>query len=183
MSGHPPPEAIRSGFELQCSMVPRGLEPRTLRLLAVRSNQLSYETCETRPEGGNFLKGCLSWKHHQLCRQIYVFATQIEGCIKGAQPPAWGWGRAVWRRGVGPGGVAGGGSWGTQVATARRGSPRPKLQAPMASGADEEESNSCMSPCPVSWSHVRAPARLTPSTSPTHPCSTFFSENLVHDEY
>ena len=28
-------------------MVPRGLEPRTLRLLAVRSNQLSYETsCE-----------------------------------------------------------------------------------------------------------------------------------------
>ena len=27
-------------------MVPRGLEPRTLRLLAVRSNQLSYETSE-----------------------------------------------------------------------------------------------------------------------------------------
>ena len=27
-------------------MVPRGLEPRTLRLLAVRSNQLSYETCD-----------------------------------------------------------------------------------------------------------------------------------------
>ena len=26
-------------------MVPRGLEPRTLRLLPVRSNQLSYETC------------------------------------------------------------------------------------------------------------------------------------------
>ena len=25
-------------------MVPRGLEPRTLRLLAARSNQLSYET-------------------------------------------------------------------------------------------------------------------------------------------
>ena len=25
-------------------MVPRGLEPRTLRLLAVRSDQLSYET-------------------------------------------------------------------------------------------------------------------------------------------
>ena len=25
-------------------MVPHGLEPRTLRLLAVRSNQLSYET-------------------------------------------------------------------------------------------------------------------------------------------
>ena len=27
-------------------MVPRGLEPRTLRLLAVRSNQLSYETLD-----------------------------------------------------------------------------------------------------------------------------------------
>ena len=26
------------------ALVPRGLEPRTLRLLAVRSNQLSYET-------------------------------------------------------------------------------------------------------------------------------------------
>ena len=29
---------------LASEMVPRGLEPRTLRLLAVRSNQLSYET-------------------------------------------------------------------------------------------------------------------------------------------
>ena len=27
-------------------VVPRGLEPRTLRLLAVRSNQLSYETID-----------------------------------------------------------------------------------------------------------------------------------------
>ena len=30
--------------QLSSPMVPRGLEPRTLRLLAVRSNQLSYET-------------------------------------------------------------------------------------------------------------------------------------------
>jgi hypothetical protein len=30
-------------------MFPRGLEPRTLRLLAVRSNQLSYETSCTHP--------------------------------------------------------------------------------------------------------------------------------------
>ena len=30
-------------------MVPRGLEPRTLRLLAVRSNQLSYETLSSHP--------------------------------------------------------------------------------------------------------------------------------------
>ena len=28
------------------NVVPRGLEPRTLRLLALRSNQLSYETIE-----------------------------------------------------------------------------------------------------------------------------------------
>ena len=32
------------GLKLGPGMVPRGLEPRTLRLLAVRSNQLSYET-------------------------------------------------------------------------------------------------------------------------------------------
>lgn len=31
-------------FSWSCEVVPRGLEPRTLRLLAVRSNQLSYET-------------------------------------------------------------------------------------------------------------------------------------------
>ena len=33
-------------FETKEKMVPCGLEPRTLRLLAVRSNQLSYETSE-----------------------------------------------------------------------------------------------------------------------------------------
>ena len=32
------------------SLVPRGLEPRTLRLLAVRSDQLSYETSEASGE-------------------------------------------------------------------------------------------------------------------------------------
>ena len=32
-------------------MVPRGLEPRTLRLLAVRSNQLSYETLVVAAKG------------------------------------------------------------------------------------------------------------------------------------
>ena len=31
-------------------VVPRGLEPQTLRLLAVRSNQLSYETSCTRSQ-------------------------------------------------------------------------------------------------------------------------------------
>ena len=33
-------------------MLPRGLEPRTLRLLAVRSNQLSYETHVKNSEWG-----------------------------------------------------------------------------------------------------------------------------------
>ena len=42
-------------------MVPRGLEPRTLRLLAVRSNQLSYETT------GN--------------RYLYYFLTMVDALI------------------------------------------------------------------------------------------------------
>ena len=33
-------------FESFLKLVPRGLEPRTLQLLAVRSNQLSYETLD-----------------------------------------------------------------------------------------------------------------------------------------
>ena len=43
------PQAIdplcRDGHDAPGKGVPRGLEPRTLRLLAARSNQLSYETC------------------------------------------------------------------------------------------------------------------------------------------
>ena len=35
---------VGEGTDMLYKMVPRGLEPRTLRLLAVRSNQLSYET-------------------------------------------------------------------------------------------------------------------------------------------
>jgi hypothetical protein len=35
---------VEAGAQRAQHMVPRGLEPRTLRLLAVRSNQLSYET-------------------------------------------------------------------------------------------------------------------------------------------
>ncbi len=37
-------ERVKSAWRRKLGMVPRGLEPRTLRLLAVRSNQLSYET-------------------------------------------------------------------------------------------------------------------------------------------
>ena len=34
------------GTRPHIAMVPRGLEPRTLRVLAARSNQLSYETLD-----------------------------------------------------------------------------------------------------------------------------------------
>ena len=44
-------------------MAPRGLEPRTLRLLAVRSNQLSYETLV----------------NHQLhCNAAFAFCAEDE---------------------------------------------------------------------------------------------------------
>ncbi len=38
------PEQFITVNSLSAKVIPRGLEPRTLRLLAVRSNQLSYET-------------------------------------------------------------------------------------------------------------------------------------------
>ena len=47
-------------------MVPRGLEPRTLRLLAVRSNQLSYETRCMLPK---VKQQVLQWPNLQLYRQ------------------------------------------------------------------------------------------------------------------
>ena len=45
----------------QDTMVPRGLEPRTLRLLAVRSNQLSYETFWQADWRGS--RSASSWPH------------------------------------------------------------------------------------------------------------------------
>ena len=45
-------------------MVPRGLEPRTLRLLAVRSNQLSYETC-------------WRWMHQFTAESIYSLSLSL----------------------------------------------------------------------------------------------------------
>ena len=42
-------------------MVPRGLEPRTLRLLAVRSNQLSYETSWCFLRDGLIKKETMAW--------------------------------------------------------------------------------------------------------------------------
>ena len=48
----PMAEAVRGGKHPgRGNMVPSGLEPRTLRLLAVRSNQLSYETLDAEGAG------------------------------------------------------------------------------------------------------------------------------------
>ena len=52
-------------------MVPRGLEPRTLRLLAVRSNQLSYET-------------------HVVCRACQCCSLELgQAASSGASPEAF----------------------------------------------------------------------------------------------
>ena len=54
MTGRPGMRQCRCVPEMReaptCKVVPRGLEPRTLRLLAVRSNQLSYETSCMLPD-------------------------------------------------------------------------------------------------------------------------------------
>ena len=52
-------------------MVPRGLEPRTLRLLAVRSNQLSYETRARHPAGTD-ISLAFSDVAHNLRLLVYV---------------------------------------------------------------------------------------------------------------
>ena len=46
-------------------VVPRGLEPRTLRLLAVRSNQLSYET------------NCEHWQVAVSCGHVAVGSARL----------------------------------------------------------------------------------------------------------
>ena len=48
-------------------VVPRGLEPRTLRLLAVRSNQLSYETSEALASQCALQQTGVRWRpRHQI---------------------------------------------------------------------------------------------------------------------
>ena len=47
--------------QVLCLMVPCGLEPRTLRLLAVRSNQLSYETSWCFLRDGLIKKETMAW--------------------------------------------------------------------------------------------------------------------------
>ena len=65
-------------------MVPRGLEPRTLRLLAVRSNQLSYETSDYRvPRFSSTLKlisYSLSGLYRARCRGCIVLVVMVGSC-------------------------------------------------------------------------------------------------------
>ena len=67
---HQPPMCV----SVNQSMVPRGLEPRTLQLLAVRSNQLSYETSGGLPLlglRGSFVRALVD---ECACRQIACIA-------------------------------------------------------------------------------------------------------------
>ena len=66
-------------------VVPRGFEPRTLLLLAVRSNQLSYRTSETsvlffifgcRQRLGLGLRGASDVGQNYMCSMLLV-ATQL----------------------------------------------------------------------------------------------------------
>ena len=54
IAGRPRMRQCRCVLEMReaptCKVVPRGLEPRTFRLLAVRSHQLSYETSCLLPD-------------------------------------------------------------------------------------------------------------------------------------
>ena len=63
---HPGPSMVR-----EQRMVPRGLEPGTLRLLAVRSSQLSYEADERTGDVGHCTgsarKGCTMKKVASCC--------------------------------------------------------------------------------------------------------------------
>ena len=61
-------------------MVPRGLEPRTLRLLAVRSNQLSYETLSSNLKKDFFLKIHKS----NGCIERQIFKSFLFGCAEDA---------------------------------------------------------------------------------------------------
>ena len=87
-------------------MVPRGLEPRTLRLLAVRSNQLSYETSDYRvPRSSSTLwlltlivrvVSCsLSWIDRARCRGDIAFVVVVASCSLSALYRARCWGCSV----------------------------------------------------------------------------------------
>ena len=75
--------------DAQLIVVPRGLEPRTLRLLAVRSNQLSYKTNDGNQ---NVVIQCM-YNIHQVARlglaciwncvpKVCVAQRHIAVCVK-----------------------------------------------------------------------------------------------------
>ena len=63
-------------------MVPRGLEPRTLRLLAVRSNQLSYETL-----GRVLRNACSALVQGELLSFAFLNATHKASISRGCRMP------------------------------------------------------------------------------------------------
>ena len=70
------------------AMVPRGLEPRSLRLLAVRSNELSYETLQRVFEPGLF-RGGPSPRHR---RSKPASPLRSNPQLRSACFGAWRWG-------------------------------------------------------------------------------------------
>ena len=63
-------------------MVPRGLEPRTLRLLAVRSNQLSYETSEALASQRALKQTEVRWRpRHQMMLPARQPASTAGSCF------------------------------------------------------------------------------------------------------
>ena len=64
-------------------MVPRGLEPRTLRLLAVRSNQLSYETRCTIPlESSAIGKSFGCWTKPCVRTEVVFYTLKADAVVE-----------------------------------------------------------------------------------------------------
>ena len=64
----------------QSKVVPRGLEPRTLRLLAVRSNQLSYETICSFKASCVYMSFAGGWDVKQRAINAYVSKLPDASC-------------------------------------------------------------------------------------------------------
>ena len=77
------------GVREPVKVVPRGLEPRTLRLLAVRSNQLSYETSEALASQCALQQSEVRWRpHRQIMLPYRQPATYMANAIGKGRVPA-----------------------------------------------------------------------------------------------